>query len=73
MSSDMTKGFSCPNPLCDSDDLFPDYDAVCAHLNIPLTHCSKWAMDFIDRMTQNIDDQYEDDGRQSLSSISSHL
>jgi len=51
MSSD---GFSCLNPLCVSGEIFPDYDAVCAHLAIPSTHCSQWAMDLVDRMTQNI-------------------
>src|SRR5258705_11802187 len=49
--SDTNHNFSCPNPLCDSNELFSDYDAVCKHLSIPSTHCSQWAIDFVDRMT----------------------
>ena len=51
MSSD---GFSYLNPLCVSDKIFPNYDVVCTHLAIPSTHCSQWAMDFVDHMMQNI-------------------
>jgi hypothetical protein len=43
-------GLSCPNSLCDSNDVFPDYDTLCAHLANPSTRCSQWAKAFIEMM-----------------------
>lgn len=46
---------SCPNPLCDSNELFSNYDAVCAHLSIPSTQCSQWAIQFLRVMSYGVD------------------
>jgi hypothetical protein len=62
MSSDTNQGFSCPNPLCDLNELFSDYDAVCEHLRMPSTHSSQWAIDFVDRMTYAEQHSDENDG-----------
>jgi hypothetical protein len=54
--SSMPSAFSCPNSLCDSDEVFPDYEGLCAHLTVPSTRCSQWATSFIKMMTRGSHD-----------------
>jgi hypothetical protein len=73
MSSDTNRNFSCPNPLCDLNELFSDYDAVCEHLNIPSTHCSQWAIDFVDHMARVEQHSNENENDGMTLNLNNHL